>query len=157
MSVDAATVESMTYSQAQRAQAVRWKHSTGTLAAEARLPAPYVTKDGSSAGPEHDFCLPPAYAAWSLLPEVRELALELFDELGIPWHAGVDGGPSNHLLSSQVQCVNALGQMVLDPDRLQQRLRRPRRIEEVLEIEPGRYLTFEYIGPTDFFDEAPRR
>jgi hypothetical protein len=26
---------------------------------------------------------------------------------------------------------------------------------EVLPIEPGRYLTFEYIGPTDFFGEAP--
>jgi len=24
----------------------------------------------------------------------------------------------------------------------------------VLEIEPGRYLTFEYIGPEDFFGEA---
>ncbi len=28
-------------------------------------------------------------------------------------------------------------------------------IDEVLQIEPGRYLTFEYIGPTDFFHEAP--
>ena len=28
-------------------------------------------------------------------------------------------------------------------------------IDEVLEIEPGRFLTFEYIGPTDFFGESP--
>ena len=28
-------------------------------------------------------------------------------------------------------------------------------IDEVLQIEPGRFLTFEYIGPTDYFGESP--
>jgi hypothetical protein len=29
-------------------------------------------------------------------------------------------------------------------------------IAQVLEVEPGRHLTFEYIGPTDYFGEVPR-
>jgi hypothetical protein len=91
----------------------------------------------------------------SLLPEVREMALALFVELGIPWHAGAGDGPSNHLLSSQVQCVNALGLMVSDPERIMAAFRQYVNIAEVLQLEAGRYLTFEYIGPVDFFDESP--
>lgn len=72
-----------------------------------------VRRQGRHCGRKpYDFCLPPQDAALSLLSEVRAGAPSLFAELRIPWHAGIDGGPSNHLLSSQVQCVNALGQMV---------------------------------------------
>lgn len=81
--------------------------------------------------------------------------MALFTELGIPWHAGIDGGPSSHLLSSQVQCVNALGQMVRDPERLVRAFGELLGIGEALQIEPDRYLTFEYIGPSDYFGEAP--
>lgn len=144
-----------TYTEDQRSLAAAWKSCTTTLPPEARLPAPYVDKTGAIRGPAHDFCLPPDYAALSLLPEVRQTALTLFAELGIPWHAGVHGGPSNHLLSSQVQCVNALGQMVHDADRLRLAFGDLLGTRDVLEIEPGRFLTFEYIGPTDYFGEAP--
>jgi hypothetical protein len=144
----------MSYSGEEKLRAMTWKHTTKTLPESARLPAPYVGKDGLAGVRRYDFCLPPEHAALSLLPEVREPALALFGELGIPWHAGVNGGPSNHLLSSQVQCVNALGQMVADAARIE-RAFGFLGIDEVLEVEPGRYLTFEYIGPTDFFGEAP--
>jgi hypothetical protein len=79
----------------------------------------------------------------------------LFAELRIPWHCGVDDGPSNHLLSSQVQCVNALAQMVLEPARIGRAFGELLDTAEILEVEPGRYLTFEYIGQADFFNEAP--
>jgi hypothetical protein len=125
------------------------------LPQEAQVPAGYVNKDGHVGSTLHDFCLPPLFASYSLLPEVREEAVPLFGELGIPWHASVDGGPSNHLLSSQVQCVNALGQMVHDADRLKLAFGELLGIDEVLEVEPGRFLTFEYIGPTDYFHESP--
>jgi hypothetical protein len=75
--------------------------------------------------------------------------------LGVPWHAGLDGGPGNHLLSSQVQCVNALAQMVHEPERLRRAFADVLGTDEVLEVEPGRSLTFEYIGPHDYFGEAP--
>jgi hypothetical protein len=145
----------MSYSTEERFRAVSWKRSTPTLPESAKAAAPYVGKEGKQGGKSYDFCLPPQHAALSLLPEVRERALSLFADLKIPWHAGIDGGPSNHLLSSQVQCVNALGQMVDQPERILRAFGDRLGIGEVLQIEPGRYLTFEYIGPTDFFGEAP--
>jgi hypothetical protein len=145
----------MTYLEHEKTRAIAWKHSTTALPAEAKVPAPYVGKDGAQGATRYDFCLPPAFAAYNLLPQVREPAFALFAELGVPWHAGVGSGPSNHLLSSQVQCVNALGQLVTDPTRIARAFSGALLVGEVLEIEPGRYLTFEYIGPTDFFGEVP--
>jgi hypothetical protein len=144
----------MTYMQQERARAIAWKKRTGTLPPEAKLSALYVGKSGRSSGPRYDFCLPPDHAGLNLLADVRADALSLFAELGIPWHAGVDDGPSNHLLSSQVQCVNALAPMMADPERVRRAFGDLLGIGEVLEIEPGRHLTFEYIGPTDYFGEA---
>jgi hypothetical protein len=138
----------------ERDRASAWKRMTTTLPIGAKRAARYIGKDGSVRGPEYDFCLPAEFAAFSLLPEVREPALELFAELGIPWHAGVDVGPSNHLLSSQVQCVNALGQMVADPDRIVRAFAPILDTAEVEQIEPGRWLTFEYIGSEDHLHEA---
>jgi len=149
------TVARVTYSKEEKSRAAAWKRSTPTLPAAAKVPAPYIGKDGTAGPRLYEFCLPPEFASFSLLPEVRVTAPVLFTELAIPWHAGVDGGPSNHLLSSQVQCVNALGQMITDPSRIVRAFGDLLGMEEVLPIEPGRYLTFEYIGPTDFFDEAP--
>jgi hypothetical protein len=145
----------MTYIQEERRSAAAWKSRTPVLPEAARIPAPYVGKQGRAGSTPYPFCLPVEHAALNLLPEVRDSALALFAAEAIGWHAGVDGGPSNHLLSSQVQCVNALGQMVTDRDRLLRAFGEMLHIDEVLEIEPGRFLTFEYVGPTDFFDEAP--
>lgn len=145
----------MSYNTEEKFRAVSWKRSTPTLPDTAQDAAPYVGKEGKPGHKTYDFCLPPQHAALSLLPEVRDSALALFTELKIPWHAGINGGPSNHLLSSQVQCVNALGQMVTDPSRVVRAFGDLLGIGEVLQIEPGRYLTFEYIGPTDFFGEVP--
>ena len=71
----------------------------------------------------------------------------MFTELGIPWHAGVDGGPSDHLPSSQVQCVNAAGQVVTNSSRIVRAFGDLLGIDTILPIEPGQYLTFEHIGP----------
>jgi hypothetical protein len=45
--------------------------------------------------------------------------------------------------------------MVTDPARIVRAFGDVLGIDEVLQIEPGRYLTFEYIGPTDYFGECP--
>lgn len=147
-------IDDPTFTAAERARAAAWKKATAALPPEAKVPAAYVGKDGVQRGPEYEFCLPAEHAALSLLPEVRDLALALFAELGIPWHAGVNGGPGNHLLSSQVQCVNALGQMVVDPSRIINAFGPILGTETVHEIEPGRWLTFEYIGSDDHLNEA---
>ena len=142
------------YSSHERERAARWKHTSPLLPDEARADAHYGLRRNGTPGPSYGFCLPREHASHTLLPEVRVAALELFAELGIPWHKGIAKGPSNHLLSSQVQCVNALGQMVGDPARVELAFGELLGIAEVLQIEPGRYLTFEYIGPTDYFGES---
>jgi len=143
-----------TFTVSERARAAAWKAATASLPAEAKVPAAYVGKGGAGGAVKYDFCLPAEHAELSLLPEVRQAALALFGELGIPWHAGIHGGPGNHLLSSQVQCVNALGQMVTDPNRIIRAFGPVVGTTEVREIEPGRWLTFEYIGAEDYLAEA---
>ncbi len=144
----------ITYMAAERIRAAAWKQGTAALRAEAKLPALFVDKEGMARGRAYDFCLPAEHAALSLLPEVRDRAIALFAELGIPWHAGIGDGPGNHLLSSQVQCVNALGQMVADPTRIVGAFGPLLETREVLQIEPDRWLTFEYIGDEDHLHEA---
>jgi hypothetical protein len=150
-------VPDVAYKHEEAARASTWKQSTPTLPEIARVAAPYVDKSGLSNGSPLGYCLPVSYADLNLLPEVRVAALALFAKLGIAWHAAIGDGPSNNLLSSQVQCVNALGQMMGDPDRIVQAFGGPLATTGVRQIEPGRFLTFEYIGPTDFFGESPNR
>jgi hypothetical protein len=142
--------ENSSYRDACRQAATRWKDTTGTLPDSARVPAAYWGGGSTTALP---FCLPAEHASLNLLPDVRAKALELFTQLQIPWHRGVGNGPSNHLLSSQVQCVNALTRMVDDPTRLQKAFGTALDIARVLQVEPGRHLTFEFIGSTDVLNE----
>jgi hypothetical protein len=146
----------MSFAKTQRHNAIRWKTHSCTLPEAARVAAPYVDKGAEPGVTEYPFCLPVEYADFNLLPEIRAGALAIFAELGIPWHAGVREGPTNHLLSSQVQCVNALTSMVSEPDRINAAFGHVVDIQEVLQIEPGRFLTFEYIGPVgkDYLHEA---
>lgn len=139
----------------ERERAVRWKRSCSDLPGGARAGADYFTGSEVIPGP-FGYCLPAEWSTQNLLPGARH-ALELFAELGIPWHAGVDGGPSNHLLDSQVQCVNALAPVVGDPDAVADIFGNTLDIGEVCEIEDGRFLTFEWIGERDHLGERAGR
>lgn len=140
------------YAIEQQALAATWKKRTPVLWPAARQPAAWINQYGKRIG-NFAHCLPPEHAQANLLPENYE-AIELFEDLRIPWHCGVGNGPGNNLLSSQVQCVNALMPMVHDPARIARAFGGVVDISEVLQIEPDRYLTFEYIGPTDYFNEG---
>jgi hypothetical protein len=131
--------------------AVAWKRRSLTLPDDARVPGVYEKHQRA-----YPVCLPIEFASHNLLPDVRDGAIELFTALDIPWHDSVGGGPSNHLRDSQVQCVNALFQMVSDPERIKLAFGGVVDIAEVLQIEDGRFVTFEYIGPTDYFGEGIR-
>jgi hypothetical protein len=70
-----------------------------------------------------------------------------FNRHHIQWHRGLDHGPTNHLLSSQVQCANALFAMTTDSDLIKRAFRGLLDIAEVLPIEgDGAFLTFEFNG-----------
>ena len=118
---------------------------------EARRPARY---HGGGSAAEYDFCLPAEHAVANLLPEVRGAVLTLFTAEQIRWHRGVGNGPGNHLLSSQVQCANALGGMLSDPARVQRAFGGHLDIAEVLPIEDDRFVTFEYVDETDVLGEG---
>lgn len=147
------------YRARQRALAAGWKARNPELPDAAKASSPYVRNSGDPVGND-PFCLPVEYSQHNLLPPVRNGALQLMAELDVPWHDATPHGPSNHLLDSQVQCVNALFPMVADPNRIAAAFGSVLEIGEVLPIEPGRFLTFEYIGPVDYFNEGngrPRR
>lgn len=132
-------------------QAIAWKYKTDSIPDIVRVDAPYI-RDGKPQG-NYAVCLPPDQAIFNLLTDVRTAALELFAAEGIHWHAAINRGPTNHLLSSQVQCVNALAPGINDAEFVHAAFGDVLPIAEVLEIEPGRFLTFEYIGDHDYLQE----
>lgn len=139
------------YRAAAESAALAWKGATPTLPAEARGPGRYI-RDGEPSGRPLDLCLPVEFARLNLLPDVRDAALAFFAEEQVAWHGG--GGPSNHLLSSQIQCLNALTPGLSDPDFVRDAFGGVLSIAEVLPVEPGRYLTFEFIGSQDYLGEG---
>ncbi len=94
-----------------RRHAAIWKATV--VPAEARGDGAYA-----GGGVTYPFCLPAEHAALNLLPDARAKAIERFAAAGIPWHRGVEGGPTNHLLSSQIHCANSLAPFVEDPGAL---------------------------------------
>lgn len=141
------------YSKRERLNAVSWKQSTAHLPPEAKIDGE-LESDGISLGVS-PVALPRAYAVHNLLQEVRVPAIRLFLEERISWHNSISDGPSNHLLDSQVQCVNALMPLVADAERARRALSNVYPVAEVLQIEPDRYMTFEYIGAIDYLNERP--
>src|SRR5262249_11070373 len=54
--------------------------------------------------------------AGNLWEGIRADALHYFDESDIPWWKGDSGGPTGHMLSSQIACVNHLYLLRQRPD-----------------------------------------
>jgi hypothetical protein len=99
----------------------------------------------------------------NLLPEAREIALERFRTAHIPWHDGIKGGPTNHLLSSQVQCANALAPFVGDAGALKAIFSSILPIDVVTPFgsastspfDLADHVVFEWPGLADYLGEHP--
>lgn len=131
-------LDQSSYQDRARAAAVAWKL---TLPAEAQPDGPY-----GPSGNLYPFCLPATEADRNLLPEAKG-AVAFFDRHHLQWHRGLYHGPTNHLISSQVQCVNALFAMTTNPSLIKRAFGEELHIAEVIPIEDdGAYLTFEYNG-----------
>lgn len=137
---------------------VSWKQDPASpLPQEARAPGLVRSRAGTDV--EVDYALPAEYAEHNLLPEVRDTVMEMFRTEGIAWHQG-SSGPTAHLRSSQVQCLNALGAMVHDPERIVRAFGGPLDLGAVRDLgvidprEAGRFLSFEFTGPHNYFGEA---
>lgn len=132
-------------------RAIAWKETTRLLPDGARVAAPYLGRHGSER--PSILCLPAEYARLNVLPDARD-AIEWFTAAAVRWHDGVAGGPSNHLLDSQVQCVNALAPLAADPKQLAAAFADVLPIAEALTMPSGRFLEFEWIGDEDYLGEA---
>ena len=129
--------------------------------AQFKADSPYFCEAARDAGvyksKSRPFCLPIKLAEKNLVPEIRESALCHFAKHKIKWHDGQNGKPSNHLCDSQVCCVNFLFPFADKPDELAQvfRLVYPE-IDEMLPVESGRYVSFEWIGQENYLKEISR-
>jgi hypothetical protein len=114
--------------------------------------------DGIYKGRLRPFCLPLGHAEENLFPEIRETALTYFASQGIKWHDGQNGKPSNHLCDSQVCCVNFLFPFADKPGALAEVLQPifPT-LREMLPIENGLYVAFEWIGQENYLGEKISR
>ncbi len=74
--------------------------------------------EGLYRGKFRPFCLPVDCAEENLFSEIRAEALVYFEQNKIKWHDGIAAKPSNHLCSSQVQCVNFLFPFADKPEAL---------------------------------------
>lgn len=130
-------VVARTFEQRARIKAVQWKLAQG------------IVEDGVYCGQPYPFCLPGDRSRENLLPASAG-AVDFFATRRIRWHKGINGGPSNHLLSSQVQCVNALFPMAAAD--VKQVFGTVLPVGEVLPLDGGT-VTFEYGGRQDYLRE----
>lgn len=139
----------------------------GTFLASEKIPqrqfkrsdyfSPAAQADGIYKNHAYPFCLPRVCAGENLFAGIREDALSYFERNGIKWHDGQDHKPSNHLCSSQVCCVNFLYPFADQPEALAVLLRPlfPD-LSEMLPIEDGQFVAFEWIGAENYLKEKVR-
>ncbi len=122
-------------------------------------------KAGIYKGKRYDFCLRNDCASENLNGRIRADALRYFEKRCIPWHDGIDGGPSNHLCCSQSACVNLWFPFGQAPEALAAVLRElGYDVAELLPFEADamppddgrRYVAFEWIGERNYLKERIR-
>jgi Restriction Endonuclease associating with ARP len=126
-----------------------WKQESTILPDAAR-------GDGRYGKREYPFCLPRELALHNVLPEAQ-IAVLRFADAGISWHKGVRGGPTNHLCSSQIQCVNSLAPFVDAPEALKALFGDALGIDHVVPfgdpLAPDDHVVFEWCGTSNLLDE----
>ena len=137
--------------EAERHRQAKFKASSSYFSKAAR-------SDGVYKGKPRSFCLPLEYARENLFLDVRQTAPAYFSAQGIKWHDGRDNNPSNHLCDSQVCCVNFLFPFADKPHALATVLRPifPDLLE-MLAIENGQFVAFEWIGQENYLGEKIAR
>lgn len=135
----------------ERLQQVRFKEASPYFTETARQDGPYR-------GKPRRFCLPVERADENLFGAIRAGALEYFKQNQIKWHDGRGSNPSNHLCSSQVQCVNFLYPFADEPEALRTLLSPVfPDIQSMLPMEgDGHFVSFEWIGLDNYLGEKIR-
>jgi len=133
--------------ESEKPKQVQFKHTSDTISEQARA-------EGIFKGKPRPFCLPPEYAEENLYPPIRQAAMDFFARHNIGWHQGQGGKPSSHLCSSQVAGVNFLFPFADKPAELAKMLKPVfPRIDHMLPVEDGLYVSFEWIGAENYLGE----
>jgi hypothetical protein len=131
------------YKQAQLRSQLAFLKSSSAFSDVARLGG------GSLFGIDREFVLPHACKEENLFEPIRRDVGDYFHTRRISWHQA-----RAHVLSSQVCCLNFLAPFSFQPRALKTLLRRiigP--IDEMLETERGRFVSFEFTGERDYLHE----
>lgn len=135
----------------ERPRQARFKANSTYLSEMARAHGVYK-------GKPRPFCVPLDHAEENLFPDIRQTALAFFASQRIKWHDGQNGKPSNHLCDSQVCCINFLFPFADKPHALAELLRPVYPdLRQMLPIEDGQYVTFEWIGQENYLGEKISR
>jgi hypothetical protein len=105
--------------------------------------------NGKLYGIAREFVLPPECKQENLFEKIRTDVAEYFKSQHIAWHTA-----RSHLLSSQICCLNFLAPFSSEPHALKALLQGvvgP--IDEMLETETGRFVSFEFTGGQDYLNE----
>lgn len=105
--------------------------------------------NGRFLGIAREFVLPIECKQENLFETRRIDVREYFKRHHITWHSA-----RSHLLSSQICCLNFLAPFSSDPRALKALLQNvvgP--IDEMLETEAGRFVSFEFTGDRDYLNE----
>ncbi|NQT26177.1 hypothetical protein HQ585_12540 [candidate division KSB1 bacterium] len=117
-----------------------------------------LREDGIYKNKPRTFCLPRDYSEYNLFSGIREESIQYFKDKSIKWHDNINSKPSNHLLDSQVCCVNFLFPFIDKPESLKSLLRPiyPN-IEKIIPMEDKeKYISFEWIGLKNYLKEKIR-
>lgn len=137
--------------QTEKPKQVAFKQTSATISNAAKAEGIYKNH-------AYPFCLPRELAEENLYPPIRTTIREYFGRNKIKWHDGQNGNPSNHMCDSQVCCANFLFPFADKPQALAALLKPifPD-LHEMLPIEDGLYVAFEWIGQENYLHEkAPR-
>ena len=142
----------MTFLASEKNRQAEWKLSSKYLTKEAKKPGLYRSR-------LYPWALPVSCADQNLHQWIRDEAIEYFRRNHITWHtsAGVDL-PTNHLVSSQVMCVNCMFPFFRDPEGLKEFLAPVfTDIDRILPIESkNQFIAFEFIGSENYLNEEPK-
>jgi len=143
------------FARSERRRQVEFHRSSPALSGAARLHGAYP---GIPTRGSRPFLLPLDAAAENLFPGTREWCLRYFADRRVAWHDAIVGGPSNHLMDSQVCCVNFLSPFAQDCDSLLALLALvfPQAVEFVPIAEGEPLVAFEWIGKGDYLNEWPK-
>jgi hypothetical protein len=136
-----------TFADAEKAHQISFKAASSSISRSGRTEGLYMNEP-------RPFCLPEDHARENLFPDIRAAAIDFFWNGKILWHQGIKDGPTNHLCSSQVCCVNFLFPFADKPLALRDLLLPVfPTIRRMLPVESGRYVTFEWIGAKNYLGE----